>query len=119
MTAKGVCRFCGQIGFVEVPDDTEQEKIDWQVMLQCNCDSAKKIQLEELNKERALANIDGLYKDCPKIAEFLKLAVDLMVLGELETISFKTGNIGGKVVKKSSGSIKVERTKSEKWSIET
>ena len=120
MLKNGTCHFCGQTSLVEVPDDMEdQEKIDYQAMLQCNCDTAKKVQLEELNKERAMDNIDGLFKDCPKISEYLKTGVRLITSGDLEALSIKTEELGGSVRKKASGRIQVTRTKSEKWSIET
>jgi len=120
MLKSGTCHFCGQTALVEVPDDMEdQDRIDYEAMLQCNCDTAKKVQLEELNKERAMDNIDGLFKDCPKIADYLKLGVQLITSGELENLSIRSEEIGGSVKKKASGRIQVTRTKSEKWSIET
>lgn len=61
--AIGTCRFCGQQGQVEVPEEATQEYIDQAVIRVCNCKEARHETKKHEKLERVGEYIDNLFMD--------------------------------------------------------
>jgi len=116
---KGGCVYCGQIGFVDVEEDTPDEVVDREVTLQCECSTAKAHAGRIKKQLKAQEKVDELFENHPEeVIEFLKAAV--VLVGEYKTgkITVDTNKIKATVSLTSKGNIKVERSVTRKEAVE-
>ena len=116
---KGCCVYCGQIGFVDVEEDTPDEVVDREVTLQCECPEAK-VHSGRIKKQiKAQEKVDELFENHPEeVVEFLKAAV--ILVGEYKTgkITVDTNKIKATISLTTKGNIKVERSVTRKEAVE-
>lgn len=116
---KGGCVYCGQIGFVDVEEDTPDEVVDREVTLNCQCPEAK-VHSGRIKKQmKAKEKVDELFENHPEeVKEFLKAAV--VLVGEYKTgkITVDTNKIKATISLTTKGNIKVERSATRKEAVE-
>ena len=124
---EGVCRFCGQVKMLKVTDKTTQEQLDERVTAECDCQGAKaykeKKKAEERLEEQKTAaintTIELFHEDLPEIEKMLNSSIQLLVDGEVEKVTVKTGEkVTGQIGIKGD-KIKVERIEKSVYTRET
>lgn len=117
-TKEGCCRFCGQMKLVSVDsDDVQQEKIDEEATLQCECDDAVKYRgkratergVKQLLGENAVEN--GFRYALPDDSiQLIRRICGHMLDGMLDCVSF-TDEQGDKIRLKVDGNaVKIKRS---------
>lgn len=117
---KGGCVYCGQIGFVDVEEDTPDEVVDVEVTLQCQCPDAK-VHFGRIKKQtKAQEKVDELFENqSEEVKAFLKAAVVLIGEHKAEKVTVDAGRkIKATISMTSKGNIKVERTATRKEAVE-
>ena len=125
----GVCRFCGQIKSVEVPEEWDDEKLDELVAESCNCDVAMRYQKKKKRREGAEEKLkeileyeaeddeDGMVPDDAK--ELSYVALEKILEGPINQITVETENgIKIKMKKNTKGYVRMERKKTKTKSCE-
>lgn len=120
VTKTGGCIYCGQIGTVEVEDNTPDEVVDKEVTINCSCTSAKVARDRKKKQAKAQENVEELFANHSEdVREFLKAAVVLIGENMVDKISVDTGRkVKAQITKTSKGNIKVERTETRKMAVE-
>lgn len=89
------CRFCGQSRFIKVDSDLSEEALEELVTLECNCAPGRSYRAAAEEKERIKQMIEDsksiaallFDKDLPAVADFINLAVPVMVDAEISKIN--------------------------------
>lgn len=115
----GCCIYCGQVATVTVLSGAEEEKINREATLLCDCDEAVRARDVMSYIISAKENIDIVLKDKEELAEYLKVGVDQIARGEIDSITVVTGKIKIKVGVTPKGNIKVDFTRTTKVSLES
>ena len=114
---RGCCRFCGQIGFVEAPD-ISQDQIDEMITRKCICSDSIAMREEEdrqqrirMHVETAKKGITTLFADWPEVRELFTDKAQSVASGTISSISVKMADSDTKasMSRKSDGSLKVTR----------
>lgn len=117
---KGCCVYCGQIGFMDVEEDSPDYVVDNEVTLRCQCPEAQ-IMAQRLQRQtKAQEKVDELFENhSEEVKDFLKAAVVLIGTHNSEKVSVDTGRkVKATISMTSKGNIKVERTATRKEAVE-
>lgn len=121
----GYCKFCGQSGMVRTMAGWNEERINEQVTLQCQCEEARAYAKAAERKEKAKKRIHELFCDGAekpvkgKVVEILLLTVDAIEDKAMKGITVDVGHgVKAKVSKMAKESIKVERSENKKTTYE-
>ncbi len=89
ITMQEVCKYCGQIQFVEVDEDASvQEKLEAAIM-KCDCEDAERYKKMDVRRKKAAAFFMDIEKD-EKIRSLLLKAVDTVALvGSVAAVDIK------------------------------
>lgn len=116
-TQTGVCRFCGQSGVIHTMIGWDQERIDEEITLNCQCEAAQSYKKAKERREKAKKRIYELFgagAENPiseEVVAIMDSAVDAIENKGMKSISIDLGHgIRGKVAKMAKESIKVERS---------
>lgn len=124
-TQTGYCRFCGQGGVVHTVMGWKQDDVNEAVTCKCSCEAAKEyVKSKELaqNAKSRIEELFGLPAEKPIAQDVINImfrsveAIESMVMKGI-TIDIGQG-IKAKVSKAPKGSIKVERTETQKKTYE-
>lgn len=116
-----VCKYCGQIIIIEVPDDWSEEQMDELTAESCSCPDAQRYNSLKHRKEKAHERIVMLFGEQSElpidesVEKLLYMAADAAVDLDVErvTISIKDGTKAN-IRRTPKGSIKIERSESSK-----
>lgn len=115
---QGECRFCHQLySFEIVGDPTSNEAVrilNRRAMEVCDCEEAKVWRVREARREKALENIDKMFRrDFPETADILAVSVDAIMYGRIDKINLDTGyGVKAKMRLDKDGNVVVERSQS-------
>lgn len=116
-TQTGVCHFCGQSGVIHTMTGWDQERVDEEVTLNCQCEAAQNYKKAKERREKAKKRIYELFgagAENPvseEVVAIMDSAVDAIENKGMKSISIDLGHgIRGKVAKMAKESIKVERS---------
>lgn len=108
--ATGVCKYCGQVMTIEVPDSYSQEDVDIEVRKRCDCPEAKVITRREENIASSEGAIRDFFKDKPELETIGKLMLDTvapMAEGKIDKLSVSYNGYSGSMKPGKDNSIKV------------
>lgn len=105
----GACIYCGQVRQFETSGLCTAERLDEMATERCHCMEAQEERREREAKERAEANIDTLFREAPRMAEYLKHSVPLIQERCIDSVSVKSGKTKASVAMMSDGKIKVTK----------
>lgn len=120
--ARGGCRFCGQIRGLEVPEEWDEDMCNEVATELCDCVEAEIYTRGIKRKEKAAEAIEnqfGVAAGRDQVEDSVKkLLLRIADMAIEEIINSATIDIGGgvkaKIAVTAKGSVKVERTKTEK-----
>ena len=111
----GACRYCGQIGMIDVLEGTEDQTVDDLVSEQCNCAEAR--HQRKRRKQLAAANAWAEEK-CGESEEFLlaaKSAIAAVFENKVDNVKIKAGKVTIMFDTDTSGQIRVRMSMKENW----
>lgn len=121
----GYCRFCGQTGIVRTMQGWNEERINEDVTLNCQCEAAQSYSKAVARKQKAKQRVNELFGGKAEkplknsVVELLLLSVDAIEDKAMKGITVDAGRgIRAKVSKMAKESIKVERSESKKTTYE-
>lgn len=120
--ARGGCRFCGQIAGIEVPAEWDEDMCNEAVTELCDCGEAEIYTGRKKRKEKAAKAIEdqfGTAAGGDRVEDPVKqLLFEIADMAIEEVINSATVDIGGgvkaKIAVTAKGTVKVEKTKTEK-----
>lgn len=120
-TKEGGCRFCGQIATLEVDPEWQQSVIDELATECCDCNDAMDYARKKAQKENARAYIrEQFAREIERkegLEELLYSIADMAVEEKIKSVSIDiTGRVKGRVGMTAKGTVKIERTKTDKES---
>ena len=115
------CRYCGQMRMIEVPDNWTDEQMNELVVEHCPCPDAQTHNSIKHRKEKAHERIEMLFGEQSEFPidenaeKLLHMAADAAVDLDIErvTVGIKDGTKAS-IKRTAKGSIKIERTESNK-----
>lgn len=121
----GHCKFCGQSGFTQAMEDWDEERVNEQVTLQCQCENAQAYQKAIERKQKAKKRVNELFGEGSErpvkqsVTDLLLLTVDAIEDKAMKGITVDVGQgVKAKVSKMAKESIKVERSENKKTTYE-
>lgn len=123
----GVCRFCGQKKFLEVPDYMTDEEVNEEASTECYCKEAKaykekkeRAELIEQAKTSAKGTTHILFhEEFPEIEELFNAAINPLVDKKIKKLTITTGGKTKATISFSKDNIKVEREDKSVNTLET
>ena len=116
-TQTGVCCFCGQSGIIHTMIEWDQERVNEEVTLNCQCEAAQNYKKAKERREKAKKRIQELFGEraenpvSEEVVAIMELVVDSIENKGMKSITIDLGHgIRGKVAKMAKESIKVERS---------
>lgn len=121
-TVNGVCRFCGQVKMVALPEDewlemskktnkSEEQLADDLATEQCNCNQGSDYRADHYVMEQCRENIEAMFrKDYEEIADILQEAVPMVYYQHIKRISITTPEHGVATMVRSAGNMKLKFT---------
>ena len=108
-TATGVCKYCGQIATLQVPESFAQDVIDEEATRKCSCPEAQAAERQQAMIASAEGMIKEFFRDregMDTIKDLLLRAVEPIARGEIGAISISRGGYTG-IMKSGKDTIKV------------
>jgi biotin synthase-like enzyme len=115
----GFCKYCGQAIAIETEKELDQEALDNEASMKCECEAAKVMKKREENRRIGLESVRCLFEDMPDLAEFLQDGVNIIAENRADSISVDTGmGVQGKLKATKKGTVRVTRIEKEKREME-
>lgn len=115
MTKIGICNFCGQQRYVELPEDTKEERIveeaHYRASLECNCKEGSDWRADLLIIEKCSDHIEMMFRDSyPEIADIFQDAKSVVYSGTVKRITCTTPEGGVAAMYKKGAGIELKFT---------
>lgn len=83
----GVCKFCGQVAAMEVPDDFTIEQANEEATKKCQCPEAQSWTLREYNRTTATEFIKDTFKGDEYMQDFMTMNLDAVMDEAIEKVT--------------------------------
>lgn len=112
---EGVCKYCGQITWIDTTEAFTQEEADRKATLQCGCEGGQMARTINDRATRAHSSVNELFnqEDVEPMAAVLKGAIELLATEKLAKITVDNGaGCKATMTLTSKGTIKINRSDS-------
>ncbi len=117
----GYCIYCGQTRMLKVEEDLSEENLNELATEECDCISAALARKRAKTQAEAEDNVEKLFRgDLPEVADLLSASISLIVNRQISKVTIDTGKkIKAQAVRLSNGTVKVERSETNKTVMES
>ena len=117
----GCCIYCGQTKMLKVEENVSEENLNELATEECDCISAALARKRAKTQAEAEDNVEKLFRgDLPEVADLLSASISLIVNRQISKVTIDTGKkIKAQAVRLSNGTVKVERSETNKTVMES